>query len=103
MLQVQSPLNESEEALVKRVMDVGFAVHRVLGPGFREKIYQRAFCLELDARGFSFDCEKRIDVQYSTGAFPDKLSISLLRALCSWSSRQCPNCAPFIDVRCCLI
>jgi GxxExxY protein len=70
MLQVQSPLTESEEALVKRVMDVGFAVHRVLGPGFREKIYQRAFCLELDARGFSFDCEKRIDVQYKHWSIP---------------------------------
>jgi len=70
MLQVQSPLTESEEALVKRVMDVGFAVHRVLGPGFREKIYQRAFCLELDARGFSFDCEKSIDVQYKHWSIP---------------------------------
>jgi GxxExxY protein len=70
MLQVRSPLTESEEALVERVMDVGFSVHRVLGPGFREKIYQRAFCLELDARGLPFECEKRIEVRYKQWSIP---------------------------------
>ena len=33
-----------------------FTVHRHLGPGFREMIYERAFCLELDSRGVEFEC-----------------------------------------------
>ena len=70
MLQIESSLTEFEEQLVSRVMDVGFSVHRVLGPGFREKIYHRAFCLELDARGFSYECEKKIEVKYEHWSIP---------------------------------
>jgi GxxExxY protein len=51
-------------------MDVGFCVHRLLGPGFRELIYRRAFCLELEARGLSFECEKLIDVKYKHWTIP---------------------------------
>ena len=69
-MRVQSSLSEAEEQLVSKVMDVGFAVHRVLGPGFRESIYHRAFCLELNARGLAFECEKRIEVQYKQWRIP---------------------------------
>ena len=51
-------------------IDCAFAVHRELGPGFREVIYQRAYCLELEFRGVSFECEKPIDVRYKTWLIP---------------------------------
>ena len=70
MLRVQSPLADAEEAVIERVVDVGFTVHTILGPGFKEKIYQTAFCLELDARGLSFECEKEIDVVYKAWSIP---------------------------------
>ena len=40
------------------------AVHRALGPGFREKIYHRALISELEAAGLSFELEKRIPIFY---------------------------------------
>jgi GxxExxY protein len=39
-------------------------VHRYLGPGFEEVIYQRALSLELQAQGLEFSREVWIDVQY---------------------------------------
>src|SRR5215203_5643535 len=69
-MRVQSSLTQAEEQLVTEVMDVGFSVHRVLGPGFRERIYHRAFCLELNARGLSFESEKRIEVHYKQWKIP---------------------------------
>lgn len=39
-------------------------VHRELGPGYREKIYQRALALELPARGIEFVREARIPIHY---------------------------------------
>lgn len=65
-----SPLCIDLERLVARVMDCAFVVHRELGPGFREKIYQRALGLELDSRGMKFELEKRIDVRFKDWRIP---------------------------------
>ena len=70
MLRVQSPLTESQERLVTHVIDCGFTVHKELGPGFRERIYERAFCLELDLRGLRYECERQIDVRYKEWTIP---------------------------------
>jgi GxxExxY protein len=45
-------------------------VHRELGPGFREIIYERAFCLELESRGIKFECEKPVEVRYKQWRIP---------------------------------
>ena len=63
MLRVTSPLNHEQERIVTQVIDCGFTLHRALGPEFREKIYERAYCLELDSRGVRFECEKAILVR----------------------------------------
>ncbi|MGH9311111.1 MAG: GxxExxY protein, partial [Vicinamibacterales bacterium] len=70
MLRVNSPLTDAEEKVVALTMDCAFAVSRTLGPGFREKIYARAFCLELDSRGLPFECEKKIAVRYKQWLIP---------------------------------
>jgi GxxExxY protein len=70
ILRVASPLAAEEEEVVTRVIDVGFCVHQRLGPGFKEKIYQRAFCLELDSRGMKYESEKPIDVIYKDWRIP---------------------------------
>ncbi len=70
MLRVPSPLAPEVEELVTKVVDVGFTVHSILGPGFKESIYERAFCLELDERGLKFECEKKIDVTYKQWKIP---------------------------------
>jgi GxxExxY protein len=70
MLRVSSPLTAEQEKTVSDAMDCGFTVHRVLGPGFKEKIYERAYCLELESRQIKFESEKRIDVRYKTWQIP---------------------------------
>jgi len=64
MLKIRSPLTDAEEQIVSRVIGCGIEVHRVLGPGFKERVYERAFALELETRGLSFESEKPIDVTY---------------------------------------
>lgn len=63
-------LSDEDEAIVSECIGVGIAVHRVLGPGFREIIYQRAYTLELESRGISFDSEKPIEVTYRSWRIP---------------------------------
>lgn len=47
-----------------RIIGAAQRVHRELGPGFREKMYQRAFALELPAHGLEFVREERIPIHY---------------------------------------
>ena len=70
MLRVQSPLNEREEEVISLAMDCAFAVHRELGPGFKKRIYEEAYCLELNARGIRFDREQKIKVRYKAWSIP---------------------------------
>ena len=69
-LRLLSPLPRETEALVRAVMDCAFAVHRSLGPGFRESIYARALRLELDVQKLKFEAEKRIKVRYKQWEIP---------------------------------
>ena len=63
-------LSLEDEAVVSDCIGVGIAIHRALGPGFKEKIYQRAYMLELNSRGMSFESEKEVEVQYRTWRIP---------------------------------
>jgi GxxExxY protein len=58
------PISEEIEAIGYRVIGCGQTVHRLLGPGFPERIYHRAMCLELAEQGLPFESEKRIEVYY---------------------------------------
>src|SRR5688572_24236132 len=59
-----APIPDEIEDIGHRVIGCAITVHRILGPGFKERIYQRAFCLELEETGLSYECEKRILVPY---------------------------------------
>ncbi|HET7698362.1 MAG TPA: GxxExxY protein [Vicinamibacterales bacterium] len=54
----------------RRVIGGAIAVHRALGPGFKEPIYVEALCLELDERGMKFEREKAIIVTYKEHQIP---------------------------------
>jgi GxxExxY protein len=77
MLRVSSRLTAEQERVVTAVIDSGFTVHRTLGPGFRERIYQSAYRLELEARGLAFEGEKPILVRYKQWEIPGQ-TIDLL-------------------------
>jgi GxxExxY protein len=51
-------------ALTGRIIGAAQEVHRFLGPGFEEVIYQRALAKELLAHGLEFEREVPIDVVY---------------------------------------
>lgn len=70
MLRVSSPLSAEDEATITKVLDCAFAVHRARGPGFKERIYEIAFCLELDSRNVSFECERPVSVRYREWTIP---------------------------------
>ena len=70
MLNVATRLSDADEKIVYQIIGCGIAVHSELGPGFKEHIYQEAYCLELNVRGLKFEREKRIAVKYKTWQIP---------------------------------
>jgi GxxExxY protein len=63
-------LSSEQESVVTSCIATGMAVHRELGPGFKERIYQQAYALELESRGITFECEKAIEVAYREWRIP---------------------------------
>ena len=53
------------EELSNRVIGAAIQVHKELGPGFLESIYEQALKVELSESGLRFDSQKEIKVEYS--------------------------------------
>lgn len=65
--QDEQDLQDGEPAdvqLTERVIGCAMAVHRGLGPGFLESVYQNALAHELAKAGLAHECGKRITVRY---------------------------------------
>jgi len=50
--------------LTSRIIGCAMEVHRILGNGFQEVIYQRALAIEMAYQGLSFSREHEIDIFY---------------------------------------
>ncbi len=50
--------------ITEKIIGAAFEVHRVLGYGFLEKVYQRAMQVELERLGVRAELEHKIRVQY---------------------------------------
>ncbi|MCY3022479.1 MAG: GxxExxY protein [Planctomycetota bacterium] len=63
-LRVASPLPAETERLVALIIGAAIEVHRHLGPGFLESVYERALCRELELQGIRFRCQQETPVPY---------------------------------------
>ena len=50
--------------ITQEIIGAAFEVHKVLGYGFLEKVYQKAMQVELQIRGLTSDLESRIRVRF---------------------------------------
>jgi len=53
-----------ENELAKLVLDICFDIHRNLGPGLFESVYEEILCFELKKRGLNFERQKIIPVYW---------------------------------------
>lgn len=64
MMRKDTKLDTFTEDLAYRVIGAAIEVHRVLGPGLLEGIYEKALCIELAERNIAFEQQKEIPVSY---------------------------------------
>lgn len=73
-----APLSEKEEAIGKIVVDAAYKVHKKLGPGLVEKVYETCFCHELSKQGVSYQRQMVVPIVYDGITFDDGLRLDVL-------------------------
>jgi len=62
----ESEAHFPHKEITEAIIGTAFEVYNELGPGFLERVYQRALQVELLRRGRNAEMEKRIQVQYKS-------------------------------------
>jgi len=52
------------DTLTEKIIGAAIEVHRILGPGLLELIYEEALCVELELRGLAFQRQAELDIHY---------------------------------------
>src|SRR5262245_10556389 len=60
----RTPSMHEKDELTERIIGAAIEVHRILGPGLLETIYEQALAVELGLRGLSFERQFEVDVVY---------------------------------------
>lgn len=85
MLMSTKPYNKKFEiispeldAMGKKIVDAAYSVHKNLGPGLLEKVYEICFCHELSKRGLQYVRQKDIPIFYDGLLFEEGLRLDVL-------------------------
>jgi GxxExxY protein len=70
--------SEREEVVAAQIVDAAYTVHKALGPGLLEKIYEVCFCHELTKRDFSYQRQVDIPVEYDGITFDEGLRLDVI-------------------------
>ena len=66
----RSTLSTREDEIMSRVIGCAMAVHKTLGAGVLESIYQRAMAVELTAQRLTFESQRPVRVSYRDVQIP---------------------------------
>ena len=73
-----APVPKREEAIARNVVNAAYRVHRQLGPGLLEKVYEVCFCHELRKLGLSYVRQVDIPIVYDGIVFDEGLRLDVL-------------------------
>ena len=72
------PLSAREEEIAKSIVEAAYIVHKNLGSGLREKIYEVCFCHELSKSGFHPRRQVDLPIKYDGIIFDEGLRLDVL-------------------------
>jgi len=71
------PLSEREESIAKEIVAAAYTVHKKLGPGLLERVYEVCFCHELTKRGVEYRRQVDLPIVYDGIAFDEGLRLDV--------------------------
>jgi GxxExxY protein len=70
--------NAEHKRLFSIVFNVGLQLHRELGPGLMESVYETVLATRLERAGFSIERQKPVSIIVDNVTFPDAYRVDLL-------------------------
>ena len=83
-------LSEKEESIASKIVDAAYTVHKTLGPGLLEKVYEVCFCHELSKREAKHKRQIDVPITYDGLTFNEGLRLDVLVD----DSIICEHCCP---------
>ena len=77
-VKIHKPLTERERWLTSQIMDIAIGIHRFLGPGLLESVYEKCFYYELTKRNIPYLKQKCIELIYDNLIIDEGLRIDIL-------------------------
>lgn len=67
-----------ENEISERIIGAAIEVHRIIGPGLLENVYEEALCHEFHLRGIRFERQKAVPINYKAAKLATDLRLDLL-------------------------
>jgi GxxExxY protein len=71
-------LPDEIELTGKAIVDTAYTLHKTLGPGLLERVYEVCFCYELSKRGIATQRQVYIPINYDGISFEEGLRLDVL-------------------------
>jgi len=71
------PISPELEFIGRKIVDAAYTVHKNLGPGLLEKVYEICFCYELEKRGLTYKRPIDIPIVYDELHFKEGLRLDV--------------------------
>lgn len=83
------PLSPEDERIAKLIVDSAFTVHKTLGAGLLESVYETCLCHELEKRGLKYKRQVIVPLVYDGIKFSEGFRLDVLveeRIICELKS-----------------
>ncbi len=84
-MQTYAPLSDREEQIARAIVSCAYTVHKALGPGLLESVYEVCYCHELGKHGYAIRRQVPVPIVYDGLTFNDALRLDVLvddRVIC---------------------
>ena len=71
-------LSKREESIAEKIVNAAFAVHKALGPGLLERVYEVCFCHELSKCELKYQRQVDLPITYDGIIFDEGLRLDVL-------------------------
>ena len=69
---------DTENIITERIIKCAIEVHRTLGPGLLESIYEECLCKQFDLDGLPYTRQKELPIQYKGMVLSEKYRLDLV-------------------------